>query len=220
MNDILFGNNNQPVIKKLAAKAFAANRTRNLIAAAAIALTALLFTALFTIVLSGSKAMEQSNLRQVGTSAHGSFKNLTKAQFDELKTDPLIKEWGLRRYLGSYTEKPFNQTHVEIGYSDAKQRKWSFYTLAAGHFPEENTDEAAVDTTVLKFLGVEPTLGAHFTLSFEVDGKPTTQAFTLCGWWDFDATGAHQIFIPESRVNAVLAEVQVTPPGENRITKS
>ena len=35
-------------------------------------------------------------------------------QFEELKDDPLIQSWGLRRFLGMPTEVPFNKSHVEI----------------------------------------------------------------------------------------------------------
>lgn len=49
MNDILFGNNNKAVIKKLANRSFRSNKMRNVIAAIAIALTTFLFTAVLTL---------------------------------------------------------------------------------------------------------------------------------------------------------------------------
>ena len=42
MNDILFGNNNKAVIKKLANRSFRSNKMRNVIAVIAIALTTFL----------------------------------------------------------------------------------------------------------------------------------------------------------------------------------
>ena len=62
---------------------------------------------------------------------------------------------------------------------------------------------------------MEPKIGAEFTVTFDVDGHETTQTFTLCGWWEYDeAIVANHILVPESRVDAVLAEVGVTPPGQ------
>ena len=56
-------------------------------------------------------------------------------------------------------------------------------------------------------------------MTFDVDGHETTQTFTLSGWWEKDeASPASQVIIPESRVNAVLDEVGVTPPGDNNNT--
>ena len=58
MNDILFGNNNKAVIKKLANRSFHSNKMRNVIAAIAIALTTFLFTAVLTIGMWFQTGME------------------------------------------------------------------------------------------------------------------------------------------------------------------
>ena len=74
---------------------------------------------------------------------------------------------------------------------------------------------------MLALLGVKPEIGAKFTVTFAVDGHETTQTFTLSGWWEYDeAIVANHILIPESRVDAVLAEVGVTPPGSDGMTGS
>ena len=80
---------NRPCIRELSPKSFRAAKTRNLIAVLAIALTTLLFTALFTVGLSMNEAFQQSNFRQVGGYVHGGFKYLTEEQFLELRDDPL-----------------------------------------------------------------------------------------------------------------------------------
>ena len=212
---------NRGCIRRLSLRTLLASRTRNLVAVLAIALTAVLFTSLFTIALSINEGIQQNNFRQAGGWAHGTFKYLTEEQFEELKDDPLIDQWGLRRFVGMPTEVPFNKSHVEIGYSDANQAHWSYCDPAEGRLPREGTDEAATDTHVLELLGVEPELGAQFTVTFTVDGRETTQTFTLCGWWEYDeAVVANHILIPESRVDAILAEVGVTPPGSDGMTGS
>ena len=208
---------NRGCIRRLSLRALRANRTRNLVAVLAIAMTALLFTSLFTIALSINEGMQQANFRQGGGFYHGGFKYLTEAQFNELKEDPGIEAWSLRRYLGMPTEPPFHKSHVEIGYSDENEAHWTFCDPIEGRLPEEGTDEAATDTRVLELLGIQPQLGAKFTVTFEVDGHETTQTFTLCGWWEYDeAIVANHILIPESRVDAVLAECGVDPgaPGD------
>ena len=212
---------NRGCIRRLSLRTLLASRTRNLVAVLAIALTAVLFTSLFTIALSINEGIQQNNFRQAGGWAHGTFKYLTEEQFEELKDDPLIDQWGLRRFVGMPTEVPFNKSHVEIGYSDANQAHWSYCDPAEGRLPREGTDEAATDTHVLELLGVEPELGAQFTVTFTVDGRETTQTFTLCGWWEYDeAVVANHILIPESRVDAILAEAGVTPPGSDGMTGS
>ena len=207
---------NGRTIRRLGWRSMKAARTRNLIAILAIALTTVLFTSLFTIAMSINDGFQQSNFRQVGGFSHGGFKYLTEEQFQELRDDPRIDQWGLRRFLGMPTEAPFNKSHVEVSYADANYAHWAFCDPIEGRLPEEGTDEAATDTAVLELLGIEPEIGAKFTLTFDVDGHTTTQTFTLSGWWERDeAIVASHVLIPESRVDAVLDEVGVTPPGSN-----
>ena len=207
---------NGRTIRRLGWRSMKAARTRNLIAILAIALTTVLFTSLFTIAMSINDGFQQSNFRQVGGFSHGGFKYLTEEQFNELKDDPLIDQWGVRRFLGMPTEVPFNKSHVEVSYADANYAHWAFCDPIEGRLPEEGTDEAATDTAVLELLGIEPEIGAKFTLTFDVDGRTTTQTFTLSGWWERDeAIVASHVLIPESRVDAVLDEVGVTPPGSS-----
>ncbi|HIS08134.1 MAG TPA: ABC transporter permease [Candidatus Choladocola avistercoris] len=203
---------NGKCIRHLAWKSLQASRTRNLVAVAAIALTAVLFTSLFTIALSINEGFQQANFRQVGGFSHGGFKYLTEEQFEELKDDPLIGQWGIRRFLGMSVDVPFNKSHVEISYSDTNEAHWQYCDPVKGYLPQEGTDQAATDTHVLELLGIEPQIGAEFTVTFYVDGNPTTQTFTLSGWWEYDeAIVANHILIPESRVNEVLEETGVDP---------
>ena len=212
---------NRKAIGLLSNRSLRASRTRNIIAVAAIALTALLFTSLFTIAMSINDGFQQSNFRQAGSYSHGGFKYMTEEQFNELKDDPLIEEYGLRRFIGMPTEVPFNKSHVEIGYADENYAKWTYCVPVEGRLPEEGTDEAATDRRVLELLGLEPELGEKFTITFDVDGKPTTQTFTLCGWWEYDeAIVANHVLIPESRVEEILDETGTVIPGKNKITGS
>ena len=68
MTDILFGNNNRPALKLLAKRSLKAQK--NTIAVLAIMLATLLFTSLSTIAISLQTAMQESNMRTIGTSSH------------------------------------------------------------------------------------------------------------------------------------------------------
>lgn len=203
---------NRHCIRRLSFKHLKASRTRNLIAVFAIALTTLLFTSLFTIALSINDGFQQSNFRQCGGWNHATFKYMTEQQFEELKTDPLIQQWGLRRFVGMPTEAPFQKSHVEIGYSDAAQAHWMYCDPVVGNLPQEGTNEAATDTKVLELLGITPELGAEFTLTFPVDGQSVTQTFTLSGWWEYDeAIVANHVLIPLSRAESIYREAGLVP---------
>jgi putative ABC transport system permease protein len=68
---------NGRAVSNLTRKSLLANRNRNLIAIFAIALTTLLFTALFTVAGTLLDSFEQQTFRQVGGDMHGTFKNIT-----------------------------------------------------------------------------------------------------------------------------------------------
>lgn len=210
---------NRKCIRQLAFKNLQAAKLRNLITIIAVALTTILFTSLFTIALSIVDNFQQSNFRQVGGSFHGTFKELSKEQFEELKDDPKIKEWGLRRVAGLATDDVFNKSQVEVSYMDALCAEMSYCTLMEGHLPKEGTNQAATDLKVLSLLGVEPKLGNEFTITIDVDGTKTTETFTLCGYWEYDEiTVANHVLMPESRLNDILQKLNTQ--NNNGITGS
>lgn len=208
---------NRKCVRRLSIRSMKAARTRNLIAIFAIALTTVLFTSLFTLAMSVNDSVQESNFRQVGGYAHGAFKYLTEKQVNELKNDPLIREYGLRRIVGMPQKEPFQKSHVEVSWCDPNEAEWLYLNPVEGHLPKEGTMEAATDTRVLKLLGVEPKLGARFTMTFMVDGKETTRTFTLSGWWEYDeAIVANHVLIPESRVEEIFNELETK--GEDEMT--
>ena len=98
---------NRKVIRKLSFETLKSGKLKNIVSIFAIALTTVLFTALFTILLSLKDGYEAQNFRQVGSYSHGEFKYLTKEQVDELFQDKDIKEYGLRRVVGIPKKEPF-----------------------------------------------------------------------------------------------------------------
>lgn len=210
---------NRKCIRRLAGKSLRASKTRNIIAILAIALTTILFTAVFTIALSINDSVQEQNFRRVGTYSHGEFKHLSKEQFEEFKDDSRIKEYGVRRVLGMPTDEALLKNHVEISYCDSKCAKWSYLEPLKGKLPKEGTNEAATDSEVLKLLGVKPEIGAEFELTFPVDGVKTTEKFTLCGWWEKDKVSvANHVLIPNSRVNEILEKCKTPVPAKDGMT--
>ena len=74
---------------------------------------------------------------------------------------------------------------------DANEAKHYFIEPVEGRLPREGTDEAATDTRVLALLGVEPKVGAKFTIPVGIDentqdAQYVERTFTLSGWWEYD----------------------------------
>lgn len=211
---------NRRAVANLSAKSLKANRTRNAIAVAAIALTSLLFTALFTVLLSMMDNFEYQTFRQVGGDMHGTFKDITEQQMLELQADPLIVQPAARLQLGMLGGDPFRKIHAEISYMDEACAKGYFCMPTQGALPAEGADEIACDTRILSLLGVEPELGAEITLSYELGSgtgqqRTVTGTFTLSGWWEYDpACTASMALVPRSYAEAVLADYPVGQFGD------
>ena len=203
---------NHSCIRRLGIRALGAARTRNLVAVLAIALTTILFTSLFTITASINTSYQQENFRQAGGDFHGSIKELTWEQVEAMRTDPLIQEDFARMFVGMPADPPFNKSHVEVSYLEPAAAPHYFCQPVEGTLPREGTDEAATDTRVLALLGVEPKVGAKFTISFYLDEntssrKLVTRTFTLSGWWEYDsALVASNVLLPRSAAEEFCAQ--------------
>jgi putative ABC transport system permease protein len=212
---------NQKAIANLARKSLKANRARNTIAICAIALTTLLFAALFTVAGTLVDSLQQQTFRQVGGDFHGGFKNLTEQQCEELADDPNIVKFGVRQMLGMPQDAPFNKTHAEISYMDPVYAAGSFCTPEHGRLPKEGTDEIACDSRFLELLGITPKAGAKVTVEYTLgtgmgSGQKIKDTFTLCGWWNFDEAGqASMALVPRSYAKQVMDSYVRTGPGDD-----
>ena len=202
---------NGSCVRRLGFRSMKAARARNTVAALAIALTTVLFTSLFTIAASINYSYQQENFRRAGGDAHGSIKYLTWEQAEQIRRDPLIQDSWCRLFVGMPHDLPFNKSHVEVSYIEPNGASHYFCTPVEGTLPREGTSEAATDTHVLALLGVEPRVGAQFTMPVTLDdgtAHPQTieRTFTLSGWWEYDsAAAANNVLLPRSAAEEICA---------------
>ncbi len=202
---------NRSCVRRLGFRSMKAARIRNIVAALAIALTTVLFTSLFTIAASINYSYQQENFRRAGSDAHGTVKNITWEQAEQIRQDPLIQDSWCRLFVGMPHDPPFNKSHVEVSYIEPHGASHYFCTPVEGTLPQEGTDEAATDTHVLALLGVEPRVGAQFTMPITLDdgtAHPYTieRTFTLSGWWEYDsAVITNNVLLPRSAAEEICA---------------
>lgn len=196
---------NKKTIRHIADTSFRADRMRNLFAIVAISLTTILFCGLFTIVSSLLTAMEESTMRQVGTSAHGGFKYLTMEQYENLSRHPDIKEISYSVVLGIAENEELVKRPTEIRYAnDELEAQMNFSMPTTGRLPEAE-NEIATDTLILERLGVPAQLGENVTLKYSVAGEEYTESFTLVGFWDGDIImSASQVWLSRAYVEDIL----------------
>ena len=202
---------NRKCIRKLSFRTLWASRKRNMIAVIAIALTALLFTSLFTIAMSINSSYENYTFRQVGGYNHGTFKEVTEKQAQAISGHPKVKAVGMRTTIGFMARGVFAKVPSEVSYMDENCTQWSFAKPITGHMPQSGK-EITMDTAALKLLGIPPELGAEITLTYTVGDKnqlsyEKTDTFTLVGWWDYDdISPVHYVNISEEYARSVEAE--------------
>lgn len=202
---------NQQCIRHLSYKSLWASRKRNLIAILAIALTTLLFTSLFTIVMSINSSYQTYQFRQLGGYNHGTFKDVNEEQTAAISAHPKVKEAGVRTVIAILTTDAFAKAPAEISYMDPNTAKWSYALPSVGHMPEKE-NEITMDKAALEMLGITPELGTEIELTFtlydkEQEGPTVTDTFILAGYWEYDdLMPVHYINISESYLKKTEAE--------------
>lgn len=181
MNDILFGNNNTEVIKRLSKRYFKKNRIRNLAAILAIMLTAFLFTSITSLVFSMSSSIQLSMQMQKGSKADGDIRYLTEEQYEELQNSDFIKEAGCRRFVGFASNASGHM--VEINYADPVQQELTFCTPTYGKAPKKANEIATTDRA-LEALGVKAKVGETVPVEFTLRGKTYQYEMVVSGWWE------------------------------------
>ena len=164
MNDILFGNNNKAVIKKLANRSFRSNKMRNVIAVIAIALTTFLFTAVLTIGMGASGTLEYSMAKMIGTGADALVQGLSEEQFQQLKENSMFEKVGCWVPIEIMTNT--NRIFAEIDYADQPQLELRMQTPRTGSAPQK-ANEVLVSANILNDLNIEEKIGAEIPIEFK-----------------------------------------------------
>ena len=175
---------NQKCITRLADKTFQANKTRNIIAVIAIALTTILFTALFTIGSGAVESFQYNTMLQAGGKCHATIKFASPSIYEGVKSHPLVKETGYRLITADSVDNPeFLKRRVEMYYEDETCMELSFISLKEGSIPQAE-NEIIMDVPSLDLLGVPARIGEKLTLLLTVKGQQVEREFVLSGYWE------------------------------------
>ena len=213
---------NQKVIRNLSDKSFRASRTRNVIAVLAIALTAMLFTSLFTIGLGSMENFQLQTMRQSGGDSHGVIKDITMDEYEDLKDHPLIKESAPCEVLADNVANPeFLKRHVELWYVPEYHYPHRFLEIEKGRAPEK-ADEVLADETTLELLGIPEETGQKITLSLQFgQADPVTEerTFTVTGILKADpALNVGFVVVSEAYLEAHAEELEALQASQASMT--
>lgn len=177
---------NKKAVRQLSRRSFKANKSRNIIAVFAIALTAVLFTAIMTVGSGIAENFQRQTMRQAGGDGMGVLKYITDQEYDGIKGHPLIKEMSYNRLLCDRVDnEELIKRHGEFYYMDDVAMKLGFCEPTGGHKPAAE-NEIMMDTKAIQLFGAKQEVGAPITLTLNVHGKTVTRDFVLSGWWEAD----------------------------------
>ncbi len=181
--------NSKKTIRRLSNRSFRANASRNVIAVIAIALTAILFTALFTVGSGMIENIQKQTMRQAGGDGMAYLKYMTEEQYDAIKDHPLIDRISYNRMIcDEVISDELLKRHAEIFYMNDVGMELGFCTPTHGRKPESE-NEIIMDTRAMKMLGLPEEVGASVTFKMRIHGGEIVEReFVLSGWWEADPT--------------------------------
>lgn len=191
---------NRKIIRILSLRTMKEKKWKNLIAILAIALTSLLFTALFTVGSSMVESIQEGTFRQVGNSAHGGYKYLSLEEYEKIKAAGGYKDISCDIVAGFGVNPELNAIQTEVRYGEDKMAKWSYAYPEEGQMPRER-NQCAASSKVLEALGVPLRLGEKVPISIvthDKNGNEKTlqEEFVLSGfWYSNDAAHAEEFWI-------------------------
>lgn len=191
MNDILFGNNNGPIIKKLTKRSLKANKRRNFFLVMAIMFTTLLIGSVFSVGMSLVESVKMEQIRFAGTMAHAAMGHPTAEQIKRLHTLDYVKEVGTGNSVG-VVQNTANMGNISLTLHYFDKTEWEelrapAYVDIVGNYPEKE-NEIMVSRGVLERMGIDtPSIGMEIPLTYYTDSENRDsiiqEIFTLSGWF-------------------------------------
>ncbi len=216
MNDILFGNNNGAVVKKLSGRYFKASKSRNMIAIIAIILTTILFTTIFTLGSGLMDTVHDQNIRKAGGDGQVVLSYISDEVYNDVAGNPLIDRIAYTKAVSYQLKNPgLKRWRSDLWYMDDTALEFARYTPTTGRRPEAE-NEIIADTKTLDALGVPARVGETVSLTYEVKGKSYTIDFTLCGFWETDSlSNIGRLIVSKAFVDAHSDVLTYTYPVDN-----
>ncbi len=169
------------MLSTLIRRSLRAGRMRNLIAVLSVALTAVLFTTVSTLVSGAMESMTLTMQIQKGNRSDGDFRNMTKEQYGTLKDAGFIQAYGLRMPVGFLSNT--TRHNIEFDVLDETEAEYMFCTPTHGDFPEA-ADEIVTSDAAIRELGGKPRTGEKIPVCFMAHGKEYALTMTVSGWYE------------------------------------
>lgn len=183
-------NNNSAIIRKITTRTLYANQRRNFFIVAAITLTALLLSSVFSIGMSFLDSQKMQEVRLMGTVAHAALTRPSPSEWELLQDLPYVKTVSTGNHVAAINHTPqMGDMTLSLYYftqTEWEQMRQPAYTDIVGRYPQ-GEQEIMVPYWVLQRLDLAPQIGMEIPLSYTVEtaNGPVEydEVFTLSGWF-------------------------------------
>ena len=169
---------NKKVISRLSKRTLAAKQKKNIVVVIAIMLTAMMFTALFTIAGAMNNSFQEYTMRQVGGKSMAGVKCILPEDYEKISKDSAVKNPSYRIVVGQAENEELLKLPTEINYAEDKNAKDMFCYPTEGTMPRERL-EIATSTLVLEALGVPCKVGKSFINNFDREKSNNGGVYTF-----------------------------------------
>lgn len=195
-------NRNKDVIKRVEKGMMKANRTRNIFAIVAVAITTFMITTVFSLGINYKENMDLMEVRTSGTNANVTLAMPTKNQEKEIRDLDYVDTVGTQYMIGSVMGKNEADRDLAIAMQYYDNIEWEKHYKEAisninGNYPKKE-NEIMLSEDALSQLGIkEPKLDMEILLSYVSKDGEEKDTFTLSGWFR-SYTGTGMAFLSES----------------------
>ncbi|MBS7526218.1 ABC transporter permease [Fusibacter paucivorans] len=177
------------IVKKLTRRTLVANRPRNRTIIAAIVLTTLLLSSVFSVGMSYLESVQAQQVRLMGTTAQVAVTHATTEQVEKLQNLSYVQSVGLQHNVGALKiTSDMKDMTISLHWYD--QTEWETFRKPAyanvmGNYPEQE-NEIMVPLWILQNMGIDnPQIGMEMPLAFYLGderGVSQTKTFVLSGY--------------------------------------
>lgn len=176
-------NNNQAIVRKLTNKAMRSDKRRNIFVVIAVALTAFMITAVFSLGVSYFESMQMQSLRLQGTTSHFGFFYPSEEQKNEILELDYLRHVGITYWVGLI---PASEQLGAIPFIHANRTQWEeiflpAFTNVVGRYAEAE-NEVMISRHTLALMGITyPEIGMEIPITFNHfnTGEEITDIFIL-----------------------------------------
>ncbi|HBI61287.1 MAG TPA: ABC transporter permease [Lachnospiraceae bacterium] len=189
---------NNAAVRRLGRRNIQEHFLRNILIIAVIALLAGSVSALNVLGTSAYYNIQSFYMQQYGSKGHVRIENISDAKIRELEKYSEVKGLGKSILIADAVNEEFHGKSVEIRYSDGQYAEYTFSKPTQGRMPK-TLGEAAVDTDILKDLGIENGIGQSIELDWIENGKTIRKTFQITGIWECSkVTSVHKIWVSDA----------------------